>query len=155
MGEVSLIAIIIYYTKIDRIDALKDGSLLVIDYKSGGEDPMSKSAGRIKTMEMRRKNICDTVKSFQLPLYLYLARESGLGGSKGGKLNAALYYLRNSEIKSFLKPEESASSEEIVDVFMQALKFILCEINNPDENFISDEEDARYCGNCPFFYLCR
>jgi len=145
-----------FTAKVDRIDMLRDGSLFVIDYKSGGEDPMPKTLDKIKTMKMTREDIRDTVKSFQLPLYLYLARRDTLRkSSKCSTLNACLYYLKTSKIEPFLKPDDIPRSNEIVDMFMEGLKYIIREINDPKTNFTPDDKDAHYCENCPFFYLCR
>lgn len=144
-----------FTAKVDRIDRLRNGDTLIIDYKTGGEAPLPKGIDKIQSMQMTRESIKDTIKSFQLPLYLYLVQESGFSDSRGANINATLYYLRTSEIKEFLRKDAFSSIEDVVNVFMQALKYILLEITNPEQNFVADTQSTHFCKNCSYFYMCR
>ncbi len=140
-----------FTARIDRIDELPDGTQCVIDYKTGSVDQKPAGIKKLSAMEMSRDSINRIVKSFQLPLYVYLA------GRKYPQVtfNAGLYYIKTPELVEFPKPKEVETSGEIINICMKALGFILDEINNPDISFKPDESDDRYCNNCPFFYLCR
>lgn len=113
---------------IDRIDRLKDGTMMVIDYKTGGLNQMPKPVRQIAGMEFSRESIRDAVRSFQIPLYFfYLDREF-----QGKPVNAALYNLRTLQLNKFLSggPAE-APRDEIRSVFLEALDFVIREIWNP------------------------
>lgn len=140
-----------FISKVDRIDKQKDGTILIIDYKTGSYDPMPKNADKIEPENFSREYIKKAIRSFQLPLYLYLAGKR----FRDNTLNAALYYLRTPEIKYLIGEKDLPRSVEIVDVFMNALRFIVREILNHEVSFKANEEDIRYCANCPYFYLCR
>ena len=96
--------------RLDRIDRLSDGSLLVLDYKTAGAElPVvsavepPKDAGNPEEGDFSRETLRDTVKSFQLPLYLYFARKI----YPEQDINAALYTLndlgRNLGLKELFK----------------------------------------------------
>lgn len=140
---------------IDRIDELTDGSILILDYKSGAADNLpSKDAHKIESLGFSREVLKKSIKSFQLPLYLYF-----LGVDeryKNAKTNAGLYSLKDLELKVILKKEEEfADKDELMRVYLKALESLLGDILEPDIPFMADEEDSRYCLSCPFFYLCR
>lgn len=139
--------------RVDRIDELCDGNLLVIDYKTGSDDPKPASIERIQTLTLSREAIKNTVKSFQLPLYIYFVGKL----YPGRPLNAGLYYLRTAEIKQLIKPKDfnADSAQRIVDTFTVPLDYIVEEIFDPEIPFTADDSDAHMCKNCPYFYLCR
>ncbi|MCM8771051.1 MAG: PD-(D/E)XK nuclease family protein [Candidatus Omnitrophica bacterium] len=134
-----------FSAKTDRLDRLADGSLLIIDYKSGAQEVMPVKAESIKKIELSRQNIKHTIKSFQLPIYFYCLQQI----YKNTPLNVSLYYLRTCEIK--LYNQENATME----IFKRPLEFILDEILNPEVKFQADDEDVYLCKNCAYFYLCR
>ncbi|HAJ57467.1 MAG TPA: hypothetical protein DCL35_06830, partial [Candidatus Omnitrophica bacterium] len=141
-----------FKAKIDRIDRLLDNSLLIIDYKTGASDVMPASAERVLAAGTSRQAIKDAVKSFQLPVYYYLVRQE----EKDAKINAALYNIRNLEKNLFFKDEEDDKErQDAMTVFLNSLGALFAEIMDPGVPFIADQEDSRYCQNCPFFYLCR
>ncbi|NOZ63806.1 MAG: hypothetical protein GXO71_02485 [Caldiserica bacterium] len=74
---------------------------------------------------------------------------------KDNRVEAGLYSLRTAKIDSFPKKKDIPHQEEIMSICMEALHFIMKEILHPAVNFTADDEDARYCKYCPFFYLCR
>lgn len=134
-------------SRIDRIDRLKDGSLFIIDYKTGGVELLPKGRKKIEKMEFTRASIRDTIRSFQLPLYIYLTGTV----YKGEVIKSGLYYLRGPEIEVF--PGNSDEVEYVMERCMDALEFILGEILDPEINFVPDI-DPRRCENCPFFNMC-
>ncbi len=140
---------------IDRIDQLGDGSILIIDYKTGNTGIMPETdIKKIEQAGFQREKLKSTVKSFQLPLYYYLAA----AGKKheNTEINACLYSMKDLELSMFFnKEEQSEDKEEIMAVYLKAMDSLLCDILNPDMPFKADEENARQCQNCQFFYLCR
>ncbi len=145
-----------FKSKIDRIDRLQDSSLLIIDYKTGAADIMPRAKQSLEGFDMSRQSIKERVKSFQLPLYYYFVRQN----QNKAVINAALYNLRNPRDPSGLKKlfdddEPIEQREEAIGAYMKALSAIISEILDPDTGFQADRQDAYYCENCPFFYLCR
>jgi len=137
--------------KVDRIDRLADKSLLIVDYKTGSNDPMPKAVDKIKSMALSRETIKNAVKSFQIPLYFYYFDKQ----YPQEKINAVFYNLRTLEIDLFLDEKMTFERSEVIQVFLRALDFVLTELLNPDISFKPDDSDARYCASCPFFYVCR
>lgn len=149
--------------RLDRIDRLSDGSLLVLDYKTAGADlPVvslvepPKGAGNLEEGDFSREALRDTVKSFQLPLYLYFAQKI----YPGQDINAALYTLndlgKNLGLKELFKKDKDLEvKEKALQFYLEALKFILRDILNPDIPFSADTSGYNKCGYCQFGYLCR
>ena len=139
---------------IDRIDKLSDGGILILDYKTGSTDIMPQDIEKIESEGFNRESFKKTIKSFQLPLYLYFVDKI----YKDKKIDAAIYSIRdaggNSCLKELIKDRHSEKGK-IMEVYLKALDSILNDILNPDIPFKADEEDPRRCATCPFFYLCR
>lgn len=143
---------------VDRIDRLSDGSVLILDYKTGSTSVMPKDIAKIEAGGMSRQALRNSLKSFQLPIYLYFVRQQKF--CHGASLNAALYSLRDMEKNQGLNTFFRAGLEEdeqnaAMDVYLKALDAIFAEILNPDIPFTADEDVSRQCGYCPFFYMCR
>jgi ATP-dependent helicase/nuclease subunit B len=133
---------------VDRVDKLSNGSLLVIDYKTGiAETPKV----NLDNLELSREGIKNAVKSFQLPIYIWACREH----FKAQDITAALYFLRTCEIKQYLQKSTPEKKEENLDACHKALSFILDEIVNPDVDFVADEDAEHKCAYCPYSSLCR
>lgn len=143
---------------VDRIDRHSDGGILILDYKTGGTDIMPQDTGKIESGGFGRESLKNTVRSFQLPLYLYLVDCDH--NYKGKAINAALYAIKDLDkdfgLNKLLKKEEQlANKDKVMGVYLRALESILNDILNPVVPFRADEEDGRLCLGCPFFYLCR
>jgi CRISPR/Cas system-associated exonuclease Cas4 (RecB family) len=143
---------------IDRIDELKAGEILVIDYKTGSTDILPQAVEKIESRGFTRPALKNTLKSFQLPLYLYFMDNDER--FKNARINACLYSLRDVSKNSglnllFKKEEQLTNREKTMVVYLKALESILGEILNPDIPFQADEEEPNLCSSCPFFYLCR
>ncbi len=137
--------------QVDRIDRLKDGTILIVDYKTGSEDPTPKKMETISSMELSRDAIKKNVRSFQMPLYFDL-----LGRRyPNEKINAMFYNLRTLETKEFLKDAVSSDAREPNQVFRKSLEHTLGEIVDPKVHFKPDDREPRYCATCPFYYVCR
>jgi ATP-dependent helicase/DNAse subunit B len=136
--------------RIDRVDELSDGSLLVIDYKSGssakGPDNLEKLGD-----DFTREEVKKYIHSFQLPIYYYFTRKK----YQNKPLNACLYNLRDLEMSYFIKPGEIEKADEVMDVCLGALGAVLAEIADPEVDFNPDKSDERQCQYCPFGALCK
>ncbi|MFH0877748.1 MAG: PD-(D/E)XK nuclease family protein [Candidatus Omnitrophota bacterium] len=147
---------ILFKCKIDRIDRLVDESLLVLDYKTGSGDVFPSRPEKIEATDFSRSALKKTVKSFQLPIYLYFVQKE----NKDAVVNAGLYSLRAPEGNGILKclfgQEDSfGQRQSAMALFMRALDAVTREILDAGVPFVSDDTDPHYCQNCPFFYLCR
>lgn len=144
---------------IDRVDLLGDKSILVLDYKTGGVDILPQTdVEKIEQSCVSRQEIKKTVKSFQLPLYLYLIDSQP--EFQQAKTNACLYSIKDTDenqgIKYLFKKEEQfANKDQIMQAYLKALEAIFKDILDPQAPFKADEETPRLCQLCPFFYLCR
>jgi CRISPR/Cas system-associated exonuclease Cas4 (RecB family) len=137
--------------RVDRIDRLSDKSFLVIDYKTGSTDLKPVSLNKIEEKGFKRQVMKNTIKSFQLPLYYYFASEQ----LKSERINAAFYNLKNSTLISLLKPDEVFQQKKVIDIFMKGLDAIFRELLDENVSFSADDDNANFCSNCQFFYLCR
>ncbi len=121
--------------RVDRVDQMLDGTIMILDYKTGGTDPMPKAIESLEAMELSRSAVRDKVLSFQIPLYFhYLAKTF-----KGQKINAAYYNLRTLEIHKFLDSKMTFDSARINAAFLRSLDFIVREILDPKVPFRDGE----------------
>ncbi len=120
--------------KVDRVDQMEDGSIMIVDYKTGSIDPMPKAIDKIESMPLLRETIRDTVVSFQIPLYFYYLDKE----YKNASINAAFYNLRTMEIHKFIDERTKHSRKQIISAFMRALNFVMAEILDPEIPFIED-----------------
>ncbi|MGE5307993.1 MAG: PD-(D/E)XK nuclease family protein, partial [Deltaproteobacteria bacterium] len=137
--------------RVDRVDRIDDGSLLVIDYKSGGADLKPASMRTIIARGWERQQLKKTLKSIQLPMYLYFTARR----FPGTPVNACLYSLRSSTITTLLKPGALQEEGEVEQVFLSSLGALLGEIVDAQRPFACDDSNPQYCSICPFACLCR
>ncbi|MFA5087860.1 MAG: PD-(D/E)XK nuclease family protein [Candidatus Omnitrophota bacterium] len=124
---------------VDRVDRLKDGTVMILDYKTGSIDQMPKSIDLIANMPLSRESISENIKSFQIPLYYYFLDKQ----FKEHPINAALYNLRTLDLKKFDK-EMDLDRDQVNKVFLRALDFIMNEIFDPDVDFVAENNSGRY-----------
>lgn len=138
--------------RVDRIDRMEGGDFLILDYKTGGILPPSPRLAALENMPLERRAIRDLLGSFQLPLYIFMAQQQGMEG----RIDAALYDLRSSEVKSFFKVKETddSSREGRMGRCFEAMEHVLAEIVNPAVPFVADTDDARLCARCPYRNMC-
>lgn len=133
--------------KLDRIDMKDDGTINIIDYKTGKvTKPLPKKI--ISDCNFNREIIKNNIKSFQLIIYKYLYEKK-----YEQKIdNCALYSIKNCDLCYLLN--EKQDRENIYNSTIEQLKYIISEINS-DEPFKSEIYDYTNCEDCPYFYLCR
>jgi len=136
--------------RVDRIDRLSDGRILIIDYKTGNAEMPSETVDQSES-PWTRERVLRTVKSFQIPLYYYfLSKEY-----QDTTLEAAFYNLRTAELKYLPKKKERTDPAQLIDFSLKALDFTIGEILNPQFPFKADDRDPKYCSTCPFYDMCR
>jgi len=125
---------------VDRVDELKDGTVMIVDYKTGSTDALPKAVDQIQSMSFSRQAVYNNVKSFQIPLYFhYLDKQF-----PDRPVNAALYNLRTLGLHKFIHSRNLPDRSKINDIFLNALNFIIAEILNPDVAFEEDKDNARF-----------
>ncbi|MBF0384481.1 MAG: PD-(D/E)XK nuclease family protein [Candidatus Omnitrophica bacterium] len=120
---------------VDRVDLLEDGTIQVIDYKTGSLDQIPKGFATLDSMELSRENIRDNLRSFQLPLYIYYLHKN----FPNDKIDAVLYSLRTMEFKRLSIGKEIADYNAAIKSYLRILDFVMAEILNPDIDFIEDK----------------
>lgn len=146
-----------FQARVDRIDRLTDGTVAVIDYKTGDVKHITPRRGLVVDPALfDRKWIRDNIRSFQLPLYLHFLDER----FPSGRTNACLYNIREAGNRDCLMyllgtEQDMADKDRVMAGYISALGFILDEILDPDRAFEPDDSDERACGYCPFGALCK
>jgi len=126
--------------RIDRVEET-GGILHVIDYKTGTViKPAKKQNSEI---DLSRNIIKKKIKSLQLPIYVYLYSKNK--NLPIDKIQAEIFNIRKPREKNILPVEN-------MELFLEALTFILNEIVNPDVSFSPDAGD--YCEFCPYNLMC-
>lgn len=139
-----------FIMKVDRIDEQEDGSLTIIDYKTGKIDKTPKALKYLEEMEFSRESIRENIKSFQLPLYYYFVKKQFVDR----EINAELYSIRTLEHKAFIQEQDCEQKERVMEICLKALDAIFKEIFDPNVAF-TPENDENRCKNCEFGRMCR
>jgi len=117
---------------VDRVERLRDGTVMILDYKTGSTSLMPRPAEDILDTDLSRDNLLETVKSFQIPLYVLFMQKQ----FPGEPLNAGLYNLRTLKLDSFVQSGKNADLVVVRQAFTRALDFIMGEILDPEVPFI-------------------
>ncbi|MBD3271636.1 MAG: hypothetical protein GF384_03750, partial [Elusimicrobia bacterium] len=133
----------------DRIDEMNDGSLLIIDYKTGSATSMPNIRKFLELTDLSRTALKQTVRSFQLPLYYFFTARI----FPAMHLNAALYSIRNSELSFFIPDKETPHAPLIIQRSIDACISILNEIFNTSIPFYPDPDEST-CRYCPYQSMC-
>jgi hypothetical protein len=151
---------VMFKSIIDRIDLLKDDTVLILDYKTGSKPSSSlKNLLKYKNEPMSRIFIKEKIKSFQLPLYIKTVAQNM--NFEISNINATFYCLKEKSEKlsfylnqkSFL--EKSDDKTEGLKFIDTALNFVLTEIFDIKIPFEADKNDETNCNNCDFISLCK
>jgi len=118
--------------RVDRVDEMRDGTIMILDYKTGSMDPKPREID--DNVALTREYILTQVKSFQMPLYVHYLRKQ----FPGRAINSALYHLRTMNTESFLDKDQMKDVERILNGYFKALDFIISEIYNLEMPFIDD-----------------
>lgn len=139
--------------KVDRMD-LKEGTLRIVDYKTGGSPSNVRSIEQLFTPAKERPG-------YALQAFLYaslLAKQQ-----PAYRISPALLYIHraaNTDYSPIIKYGERSTLSPVDDFrpldeeFRNNLQMLLEEIFNPGVPFTPAEEDSR-CSFCEFASLCR
>ncbi len=125
--------------RVDRVDEMMDGSILILDYKTGGRGLKPRPLEQLEPAALTRAHLRDQVISFQMPLYVHYLRRQ----FPGREVNCALLYLRTMAKELFLAREEMPQAEARVSSYLKALDFIMAEIYNLKIPFVDDPVELK------------
>lgn len=131
----------------DRIDRLGDGTVRIIDYKTGARS--TKKA--ITHPEDLAKSGFEHF--FQLLMYGLMYAN----GNDASTIRPALFYVRNSDMEKPLvvfEEEAQLSGMQLVNYAKERLEELFSELFNPDLPFYQTE-DTKRCANCDFKGICQ
>jgi len=131
----------------DRIDYF-DGTLRIVDYKSGSVDPSD-----LKKSEKDTTPYDVPDKWFQVMTYAWLyCRKHGYNGN----FQAGIVPLRslNAGFASARWENETLLTSQHVDAFEEMLTELLSDIMAPDNSF-EMKQSSKNCQYCPFKRLCK
>lgn len=157
--------------RIDRVDEMDNGEIRIIDYKTGGGSEVPNKTGRDynsimeeienETDEKERiKKKCDIirqrVKSFQLPIYLYLYKEY-YNLSDYENLNAGLVLFISKDIRNIYSElfgnNVESKTEQMENYFLLCLQDLFKELFNEEVSFAPREKTD--CRNCIYIHFCK
>ncbi|HSV44016.1 MAG TPA: PD-(D/E)XK nuclease family protein, partial [Candidatus Bathyarchaeia archaeon] len=121
--------------KVDRVDRLRDGTILLLDYKTGSTELMPKSLEEVEAVAGDREGIAEVVRSFQLPLYFHYLYTS----YPGQEIDAGLYSLRDGRIHCFMGRRTGSDYGRVDQVFLNALNVVMKEILDPSIPFVEGD----------------
>ena len=138
---------------IDRMDT-KDGTLRIVDYKTGGDPTIPKDIESLFVPDKKRSGYI-----FQTSLYAYI-----MCCKQNDKVAPALLYIHkaaSSDYTPIIQMGEAYKPKEIIDdfakyadEFRERLDVLLEEIFNADIDFSQTEIEEK-CSFCDFRKLCR
>ena len=134
---------------VDRVDELDDGSIVVIDYKTGGSNIAPKSLKFLKNIEMSRASVKENIRSLQMPIYYYFIEKE----YPKKDINAVLYNIRDLNEKYFITKDDYPFKDDVNNICFKALSFIFEEIFDESVNFEPDKDEQR-CQYCSFSGMC-
>lgn len=135
-------------SRMDRIDENEDGTISVIDYKTGSAEPPLADRGYIYEESLfNREVIANNIKSFQLIIYKYLYEQKYPDKTIS---QVMLYSLKDSTTTPLFKEKTKIT----FDMLIKQLKIVIADINS-DEPFRRELYDDVECEKCPYFFLCR
>ncbi len=139
---------------IDRLEQDKNGKYWVIDYKTGTKLKLPDIS---KVNIENRTRMKETIKSFQLPIYLLLVDKALVLEGNWNEINGALIHLKGfkptTDINKVMKTLFDSGSdhrEAMNDLFIPGLKYLLHELFDPEKLFEQDISDPGYCSACPY-----
>lgn len=140
----------------DRIDRMVNGTLRIVDYKTGKSTLSDKSSKLLvpDIPEIFKPESSCSDEAFQVMLYSLLYKEAGVSPN--------LYFVRDfhsdpelsTELKSLANNEPIKDFDNHKRVFKDAFDRLLSDIFNPKKKFVQTENE-RNCKYCQFKEICK
>ncbi|MCP5050983.1 MAG: hypothetical protein GY940_27715 [bacterium] len=139
---------------IDRLDRTGDGTLRIIDYKTGKIGSLKFNAGKGKTFEdlLSGQDAVNKKEAFQLFFYRYLLKRMG---KYKGQFRLGVYPFKkiNDDLEFVEVDKSDIIDEEIVDRFEGVLSGMFRELLDTNIPF-SQTEEEKHCHYCPYKNIC-
>ncbi len=143
----------------DRLDKMPDGSLRVVDYKTGS---MHKEFEGLQKLLSRIPSGRNGAVMQTLIYSMVVTRLQEEGKLEGRGVTPSLYYVRYLNKKDYTPLLNDKSSGHTVNSyadyaedFEAGLKELLGELFSPEVPFVATDEEKEICAYCDFKNLCR
>ncbi|MEI8012520.1 MAG: PD-(D/E)XK nuclease family protein [Candidatus Omnitrophota bacterium] len=124
-----------FKARIDRIEEDMSGAIRVLDYKTGSADDVPPPVLTLPP-DAGRREIFETMGSFQLPLYVHMMAEA----YPGRRVEAGLFSLREAKIRTISRDRMPMPAPDVFLVpYKEALDRMMAEILDPSQPFMDDE----------------
>lgn len=147
------------FGKIDRIDRLEDGTIRLIDYKTGGS--FDRSVKTIKALFQQPATKTGKRPGYVLQTLLYcLFYEQEVSKKNGKRLMPHLFAIREFKDKQvaktalYLNGQELIWNEQIKSELIQELQNVVMEMLDVNTPFTVLRTASSHCEYCPFSMLC-
>lgn len=140
----------------DRIDRMDNGTLRIVDYKTGKSTQNDKSSKLLvpEISAVFKPDSSCSDEAFQVMLYSLLYKETGVSPN--------LYFVRDfhtdpglsTELKSSTNNEPIRNFDIYKEDFKEAFDQLLSDIFNPEKKFIQTDNDKN-CKYCQFKEICK
>ncbi len=159
--------------------------IIIIDYKTGKKAVKPDIDKLLKYCAGRplsdRSKIKELIKSFQLPVYIYLFKQSTFSADKNktsikdyNNINACLSFIsldtktdkekyrqymfnainKNKNINNCNNNDDTDTTYIMENIILPSLRNIINEILDPKKSFIPDTSNDKVCGYCSYSLLC-
>jgi ATP-dependent helicase/DNAse subunit B len=137
------------FGKADRIDELEEGSIRIIDYKTGSVDASKLKVKEIETLFYDPKQ----AKSFQLMMYAYMYHHAI---SSSEPIRSGIISIRDKKapFNPLIVYETDVISSEILAEFEAFLRQLLSEIYDAETRF-DQTQDTQRCQYCDYKTICN
>lgn len=134
------------YGSADRVDKLSDGTVRIIDYKTGS------FAKKFKISSIEDFQKTDFDNAFQMLMYGYIASHQ----IQETNIKPVGYYLRSKQIEFPIevKLDEQLEGEQLLSFSEEAVKATLENLFDKSQKFTQTEE-LKMCGFCEFASVCQ
>ena len=117
---------------IDRIN-MEGDVFSIVDYKTGSIDGKISKNDLTKVSFNSIEDVKEHIKSFQLPLYVWLCEEMY---AKDEYVNAYLHSVRDNERIQLFKTVDPEYRKQVIDKYLEAIKIVIDEILNKEVPFM-------------------
>jgi ATP-dependent helicase/DNAse subunit B len=134
-GEIPMsVGMVSFKCVVDRVERRRDGSIVIMDYKTGGGEQCPKKSFSL-TEDLTREGLFKDLRSFQLPLYFYFVSQK----YPQARLLTEIHNLREAKVEAFPDAAVNAPHADFLVPFLNAADFVIAEILDPAKPFLDDD----------------